>query len=68
MSNATLCTFIQPIPRMTTIPCPLSIIRVVLNIRPVNSSDACGDLLDYSIGIHLASGGTNHIWRSLGHK
>jgi hypothetical protein len=38
MSNMALCIFIQLIPRMTSIPCPLSIIRLVLNILPNNSS------------------------------
>jgi hypothetical protein len=26
------------------------------------------NLLDYLVGIHSTSGGTNHAWRSGGHK
>jgi hypothetical protein len=38
MSNTTLCIFIELIPRMASIPYPLNIIRLVLNILSVNSS------------------------------
>jgi hypothetical protein len=33
-----LCNFIQLIPMMTSIPCPLGMIRLVLNTLPDNSS------------------------------
>jgi hypothetical protein len=38
MSNMALWFFIQFIPRMTSIPCPLRMIRLVLNTLPDNSS------------------------------
>jgi hypothetical protein len=38
MSNMALCLFIQFIPRMTIIPCPIRMIRLVLNNLPNNSS------------------------------
>jgi hypothetical protein len=39
MSKMALCNFIHLIPRMTSIPCPLRIIRLVLNTLPDNTSD-----------------------------
>jgi hypothetical protein len=38
MSETTLCSFIQLIPKITSIPWPLSIMRLVQNILPDNSS------------------------------